>query len=1154
MTTSEEIFERAIRLPTPQERAAYVRGACGDNHGLREQVQSLIEAHEEVGRFMPTDPGEAGITVPDCPLLDAEGTRVGRYKLLQRIGEGGMGIVYMAEQEEPVRRRVALKIIKLGMDTKQVVARFEAERQALALMDHPNIAKVLDGGATETGRPYFVMELVQGVPITDFCDKGKLSAKDRLKLFLPVCQAIQSAHQKGVIHRDIKPSNVLVTLHDGVPVPKVIDFGIAKATNQKLTEKTLFTNFATMIGTPAYMSPEQAEMSGLDIDTRTDIYALGVLLYELLTGTTPFPEKRLRSLGYGEMQRVIADEEPERPSTRLSTMENEQRTLFTKNCGEELGSLSNLLKGDLDWIVMKCLEKDRQRRYETANGLAMDLQRHLGNEPVVARPPSMAYRLQKLMRRNRLAFAAGMAVAASLVVGIAASMWQAVRATRAEKRTAETLKQVSAERDAKELARQDAEAITTFLTEVFESPDPARNGRIITVAEMLDKAAKKLETDPAIHPGRRARLQATLGSTYYALGLYREAIQLQEKVRDHYASTLGWEHADTLSAAQNLAGSYSSAGRWDEALKLREEVLTVRRKVLGPEHLDTLFAMTQLAPSYGSAGRQDEALRLHEEVLTLHRKVLGPEHPRTLGAMENLARSLFNRRRRGEALRLWEELLPLRRKVLGPEHPDTLVTMGNLAGSYLDAGRLDEACKLSEQVLTLRRKVLGPEHPDTLTAMLSLASSYFDAGRLDEACKLSEQVLTLHRKVLGTEHPRTLAAMSFVASLYADIGRLDEALKLREEVLNLSRKVLGSEHPNTLWVTGLLADSYFRSNRREDALKLREEVLLLCRKVLGSEHPNTLDATERLAESYFHSNRREDALKLREGALPLFRKVLGPEHLDTLGAMSNLAISYATTGRREEALGLREEVLRLYRKVRGSEHPDTLWAMNSLASSYFDVGRWDEALKLRDEISEKKPEDTYLALQLAASQLWFGRAADYATTVRRMLNWARNATNANGFDRVAKMACLRATDDIPTREAILALARKAVHLGKENDPDMTWFQIALGMAEYRSGHYAETIQALTAAEAAAAKLDNERMRAQIIGTAALYRAMSLFRQGQAVEARTLFIATESVINPVPAGSAIKGDADHDDLILWMACKEARTLLQLPGAAANQPQP
>jgi WD40 repeat protein/serine/threonine protein kinase len=457
------IFSAARRLPAG-ERVHYLDAACAGDPALHERVEELLRANDAAGDFLKelaTAAPEDSQSKADSSLeatvhvspghWEKAGDRIGRYKLLQQIGEGGMGIVYMAEQEEPVRRRVALKIIKLGMDTKSVVARFEAERQALALMDHPNIARVLDGGATETGRPYFVMDLVQGVSITEFCNKAKLSTKERLKLFIQVCQAIQSAHQKGIIHRDIKPSNVLVTLHDGVPVPKVIDFGIAKATNQKLTEKTLFTNFASMIGTPAYMSPEQAELSGLDIDTRTDIYALGVLLYELLTGSTPFPEKRLRSLGYGEMQRVILEEEPERPSTRLSTMANEQKSVLARNCGQEFGSLCNLIRGDLDWIVMRCLEKDRTRRYETANGLAMDLQRHLSNEPVQARPPSRLYRLQKSVKRNKLAYAATGAVTTALVAGLGFSTWQFIEKSKAYQRA------VAAEGQARKAQANEAE-------------------------------------------------------------------------------------------------------------------------------------------------------------------------------------------------------------------------------------------------------------------------------------------------------------------------------------------------------------------------------------------------------------------------------------------------------------------------------------------------------------------------------------------------------------------------------------------------------------------------------------------------------------------------------------------------------------------------
>jgi len=410
--TERSIFQDALDIDDPAERAAFVQRSCGDDEALRSQVENLLKAHGQPGGFMAR-PAPAMVATIDLPsVAEAPGTVIDPYKLLEQIGEGGFGVVFMAEQLSPIRRKVALKVLKPGMDTKQVVARFEAERQALAIMDHPNIARVFDGGATPSGRPYFVMELVKGVPITEFCDQNHLTPRQRLELFVQVCHAVQHAHQKGVIHRDLKPSNVLVTVHDATPVVKVIDFGVAKAMGQELTDKTLFTGFAQMIGTPLYMSPEQAGQSGLDVDTRSDIYSLGVLLYELLTGTTPFTAERFKTAGYDEIRRIIREEEPARPSARISTL-GQAAVTVSANRNSNPQALRRLCRGELDWIVMKCLEKDRNRRYESASGVAADVQRHLADEPVLACPPSAVYRLRKFVRRNQRVLGA---VALTLVV------------------------------------------------------------------------------------------------------------------------------------------------------------------------------------------------------------------------------------------------------------------------------------------------------------------------------------------------------------------------------------------------------------------------------------------------------------------------------------------------------------------------------------------------------------------------------------------------------------------------------------------------------------------------------------------------------------------------------------------------------------------
>ncbi len=505
----EALFCQALEF-RPEERAAFLAGACGQDFALLARVRALLHAHEAGEGSLPEKP--RGAPSPG-QLAEKPGDRIGHYKLLEQIGEGGFGVVYMAEQEEPVRRRVALKIIKLGMDTRRVVARFEAERQALALMDHPNIAKVFDAGATQSGRPYFVMELVRGVKITDYCEQNHLSTTQRLDLFAQACRAIQHAHQKGIIHRDIKPSNVLVTVHDGAPVPKVIDFGIAKATEGRLTDQTIFTSIEQFIGTPAYMSPEQAGLKGLDVDTRTDIYSLGVLLYELLTGKTPFDAKALMAAGLDEMRRTIREKEPPRPSTRL-TMELAKNATAGPEEGApgegpesggqgpaveetsarrllERRELIQVLRGDLDWIVMKCLEKDRTRRYETANGLVMDIQRHLRSEPVVARPPGKWYRFQKLVRRNKLVFAAVAGVALAMVLGTLASTWEAVRARRAERAQSRLREEADRARagEASQRAAAEEHLYDALLGEARAKQLSGRAGQRFESLEAIGKAA-----------------------------------------------------------------------------------------------------------------------------------------------------------------------------------------------------------------------------------------------------------------------------------------------------------------------------------------------------------------------------------------------------------------------------------------------------------------------------------------------------------------------------------------------------------------------------------------------------------------------------------------------------------------------------------------
>ena len=639
-------------------------------------------------------------------------TIVGRYKLVEPLGEGGMGAVYMAQQIEPVRRLVALKLIKPGMDSRHVLARFEAERQALALMDHPSIAKVLDAGTTEYGRPFFVMELVKGTPITRYCDDHKLDPRGRLELFVQVCQAVQHAHQKGVIHRDLKPSNILVARYDGHAVPKVIDFGIAKATGQQLTDRTLVTGFGAVVGTPEYMAPEQAEINQIDIDTRADVYSLGIVLYELLTGNTPLTRQRIGQAALLEVLRLVREEDPPTPSTRLSHAE--ALPSIAANRGMEPRRLARLVQGELDWIAMKSLEKDRSRRYETANALARDVQRYLADEPVEAGRPSASYRLRKFARKYRRTFRLAAAGATLLVGAAIVSLWQTRLARIAENAAVvaagETKKAL--DRVTEEQAKAKEELATRlavqkfFLDKVFIAGRPVgRRGGLgpsVTLCRAIDAAESSIAGSFEERPSIEAAVRAALGDTYYTLGEPRSAI------RQH------------------------------------ERALSLREAMLGPEHPDTLQSDVSLASAYLEADRAQEASKLYEKTLVALKARLGPDDPVTLHCMHGLAIAYENTRRFRDAISLNRDTLALRTAKLGPDHPDTLMTMNNLGSSYFQNGQYDLAAGLFEQTLALRRAKLGPDDPETIGSLSNLASAKPAwPGHQEEAIKLVKEALAL---------------------------------------------------------------------------------------------------------------------------------------------------------------------------------------------------------------------------------------------------------------------------------------------------------------------------------------------------------------------------------------------------------------------------
>jgi serine/threonine protein kinase len=755
------IFDAAIELP-PAQRAAYVQEACSGDDALRQRVEALLRAHESAGSFMDSPAIASREEAAGVKLAEQPGDRIGRYKLLQQIGEGGCGVVYMAEQEKPVRRKVALKIIKLGMDTKSVIARFEAERQALALMDYPNIAKVLDAGATETGRPYFVMELVRGVKITEYCDQNNLSTRERLDLFIQICRAIQHAHQKGIIHRDIKPSNILVTVNDGVPVPKVIDFGIAKATEGRLTDKTLFTAFEQFLGTPAYMSPEQAAMTSLDIDTRSDIYSLGVLLYELLTGQTPFDTQKLLQAGLDEIRRTIREKEPARPSTRLGTMSRADLTMIAERRKVEPYKLIHLVRGDLDWIAMKALDKDRARRFETANGLAMDVQRYLTNEPVLARPPSRLYQLQKLIQRNQITFIAGTAVACSLFIGLAASLALVVRERQAQRQL-----QTEAER-----SRQ----VSQFLKDMLNGVGPfVAAGRDTSILrEILDKTGERIGHDLTNQPAVRAELQITIGQMNNVVGDYKKAESMLRQSLAARRRFLGKDDPLLAESLEVLGDYLAGHNSMAEAEPMFREALAIRRKHFGnqsPEVADSLFNLA-------CAVKPAEAESLLRESLAIDRKARGERSAELARPLKRLGLVLSSEHKFQEAESVGRQALEI--DLMPPGRGDNEVANSEefLAGTLNDENKLDEAEAMARASLALKRKMPGRD-PVVLIPVADslnmLGSILYHADKLRESEAAALEAVGIESKI--EHHPMLAWSLTTLGMVHGRTGHWKDALQ-----------------------------------------------------------------------------------------------------------------------------------------------------------------------------------------------------------------------------------------------------------------------------------------------------------------------------------------------------------------------------------------
>jgi len=780
---------------------------------------------------------------------DRGGQTIGPYHLLQKIGEGGMGEVWVAGQDKPIHRRVALKLIKAGMDTRQVIARFETERQALAMMDHPAIAKVFDAGETEDGRPYFVMEYVQGIPITTYCDQNRLTTQERLELFKHVCEGVQHAHQKAIIHRDLKPSNILVAIQDGGAVPKIIDFGVAKATAQSLTERTMYTELGMMVGTPEYMSPEQAEMSGQNIDTRTDVYSLGVILYELLVGALPFDSKELRRAGYDEIRRKIREEDPPKPSTRLSTM-GEASTAEAQKRRTERPALIRQIRGDLDWITMKTLEKDRTRRYGSPSDLAADIDRYLHHQPVVACPPSTLYKARKFVRRHRF----GVGVTSAIAILLAAfSVTTAIQARR-----------IARERDRANQEAKTSRQVSEFLVELFQVTDPEEGqGRDISAREILDRGSQKVATELRDQPAVRATMLNTMGKVYRNLGLFDKALDLTQESLDIRQKMFPEESSEVVASLSTLGVVKMDKGDYAAAETLMQQALAINRGILGPEHIEVAASLNNLGSLRFATGDWKGSQQYFREALAMHRKLLGDESLPVATDLNDLAMVLNYQEKFEESEALYLESLAIRRKLLGSDHPLIAQSVNNLAMSYLRQKKYAQAEPMFREALTINRKAVGEVHPVVASNLNNLALVYLEQGQADKAEDYFRQVLALDRKIHGENHPKVAQSLQSLGAALLKEKKYKEAEESMRQAITIKLMTFPETHWQIATTRNMLGGCLTEAKNYRAAEPLLVDSYNIIMKQFGFQHNRTRVAGSRLIALYEATGQQEKAAALK---------------------------------------------------------------------------------------------------------------------------------------------------------------------------------------------------------------------------------------------------------------------------------------------------